>query len=282
MKETLFAEFSKSREGARLLNFARTVDISIKFDSQLEPGNAHFRPESWHIALPDKAPLPHMIISLAHELRHVQQHAAGLIPELSVKGHGADYDLLHPQRYMALFRICEADASAFQTLFARQHARETGQREVAHMAQTWPFARASAPNNAPARQMLDAAASFLADETYWKHYRAQYLLQIGRIQDFLVKAPVLALEFMPCADVTPDDIKKFSRLESNLDGVTGYLDGASPAFLKNNGFLRLPDKINGGVDTDILRVTDIYQQLRAVNATRMTPASNPKIRPPGV
>ena len=278
MKDALFSEFAKSREGQRLLDVVQKTKIDIRFDAQLAPGNAHFKPEGWYIALPDKTPPAHMIVTLAHEIRHVQQYEAGLIPALPVRNAKATgYDLPHPLRYMTLFRMCEADASAFQTLFARQYAKETGRHDVADMAQTWSFALAAAANNAPARQMLDAATAFLANETYWKHYREQYLLQIDRIHGFFTANPAVPVEYTRPMPVTGEDIRKFSKLESALDGATGYLDGAGEAFLKKNGFLDLPCKINGRTDTDLLRVTDVFERLcnRHQNPKRPDPRPGP-------
>ena len=265
MNEQLLTEFSKSREGARLLAFAEKQGIDIEIDRQLQPNSAAaFMPGHNKIMLPVYDSIEKSIVILAHELRHVQQYTAGLfpgpaLPRINDAGH-PEIPLVNPVRSMILLRMAEADAAAFQTLFARNHSRETGNAGVAVAALGWSFARETKPHKPAALQMLNIAQSFLQADVYWKHYKGIYLDQLEGLYDLYKSLPdTVALKADSRPGVTISDIRKFSELETSMTGVGNYLKDINDRALIAQGFLSLPSLPDAG----IRRVVDTYEKLTA-------------------
>lgn len=275
MKESLLHEFSKSREGKRLLTLAKDQEIAIKIDPQL--GLAHpaiFMPQRHLITLSAHLERDTAIVCLAHELRHAQQRAAGLIsPPVEIDSPNLLAGLLHPLRYMIMGRMAEADAMTFQTLFAFAHARESGNNGVAAAARKWGFLCNPAPEKPPAGHAVDFALSFIDSKMQWNVYKDIYAFDLNNAHDL---CQVLPKEFKIASDnrpgASPDDIRKFSSLETSLNGVQHYLQGASDHWLIANGFLSLPDHR----DPKILKVIESFERL-----TAKAPATNkPKSQTP--
>lgn len=252
MTRRLLETFTRCREGRRLLGLAQNQGIDIILDRQMESGSACFLPKWGVIALSAQDENALLVSVLAHELRHIQQFSAGLIPSFTA----AAQKVTSPERYIILSRMTEADASAFQTLFARQHHRETGDENVIRAARYWSFFRAGNGTGHPAKQMLDTAESFLASPHYWRQYGPRYQAEL----ELLAKTePQDQATTAVNTGVAPEDIRRFGRLETTLEGVMNYLDGAGDNWLGAKGFLTLPCGKDGRPEADALKICHAFR-----------------------
>lgn len=121
-KDKLYTEFTETKLGRDLLDFAKKNDIRIVYDERLvaERSAGAYSFEEKTVSLQTGMTIDDQIITLAHELRHAWQH-------INIATTPRSVVLMTPEQRWTLARYSEADAFAFSTYFMieRIHNAET-------------------------------------------------------------------------------------------------------------------------------------------------------------